>query len=296
MLRIVAAVVHYRGISDTLACLASLNTQERTIDEIVVVDQASDPGAPAAIRAAFPQVRLLENARNTGFAGGANRAIGDALPRGADAVLLVNPDTRCAPEMTGRLAAFAAAEPHVGACGPLVLCADAPQTVWSAGGRVDPIGRASHLATGADAADAPRAPTPVEYVAGCGLWLSRAALEAAGPFDEALFLYYEDADLCARIRRAGFGVWLEPRARMWHAGSRSTGVDSPASAYYLCRNRLRFVGRYGGFRNRVAALADTARVAAAWSRRRDPRAPAGWRAIRDFLRGRGGAGPFAPPV
>lgn len=292
-MRVAAALVHYRGLDDTRACLESLRVQSRPPERVWVVDQASDPGAPAAIRAAFPEATVLENAGNTGFAAGANRAAAAALADGADAVLLVNPDAVCDPGMVAALADAAGADPRLGACGPLVVRADDPGTVWSAGGEVDRWGRARHVGEGQPASPGPQ--REVDYLPGCGLWVSRAAWEATGGFDEALFLYYEDADLCRRIRAAGYGVRLVPEARMAHAGSRSTGRESSLSAYHLTRNRLRFARRHGGIAACAGALADTARVAAAWGRRGDPRAGAAWRAVADFLRGRGGAGPFTSP-
>ena len=76
--------------------------------------------------------------------------------------------------------------------------------------------------------------------------LRRDVLEKAGLMPEEYFLYYEEMDWCERIRKAGFEIWYEPAARVWHQASASTGAESPLQLFYLTRNRVRFMRRWAG--------------------------------------------------
>ena len=87
------------------------------------------------------------------------------------------------------------------------------------------------------------APRPTAYAHGAAMLVSRAVLERAGPMSEDFFLYYEELDWCERIRRAGYSVWLEPRACVFHKESLTVGKLGPLKTYYLCRNRILFMRR-----------------------------------------------------
>lgn len=291
--RVAVVVVHYTGCDDTMACLESLAASDYPNALTVVVGQGGGDGAPAAVRARFPDVVVVENARNRGFSGGSNVGIAEGLRRGADYVFLLNNDATVAPDTLGRLVARAEREPTLGALGPLVLQMEAPGTIWAAGGGMDRIGRAT-LRRHGEPADTVVAEA-VDYVVGCGLLMPRRALEAVGALDDRFFLYYEEADLCARLRAAGWGCAIEPSARIRHHGSRATGVDSPLTLYYMRRNRLLYLRERGDRRAIVGALAEDVRLLLVWSVRGDARRRVLSEAVRDFLAGRfGPSAHFSP--
>src|SRR5262245_35539834 len=92
-------VLNYNGREDTLACLRSLEHLTYPNVSVVVVDNASSDGSVDAIRAAHPQMTLIETGANLGFTGGNNIGIQHALDHGADYVMLLNNDTIAAPDM-----------------------------------------------------------------------------------------------------------------------------------------------------------------------------------------------------
>jgi len=156
---------------------------------VIVVDNASQDDGAAVAAAARPDARIIRAPRNLGFAGGCNLGL-----RAADTpfVAVVNPDLTLAPDAVARVLEAAARHPGVALFG---LGGDRP----AEGGLVDN-------------------PSP----SGSFILMRRAVGAALGFFDEAFFLYFEDADLCLRARLAGHGVADVAGAAGRHAGAAST--------------------------------------------------------------------------
>ncbi len=288
---VAVVIVNYKGRDDTLECLASLAAFTYLRVAVYVVDQASGDGTPDAVRAAFPDVRVIENRENNGFAGGNNVGIRQALADGVDYVFLLNNDTTVAPNLLEPLVKLMAGDETIGACGPQMRYFDAPETVWSDGGSVDWRGRSTLLGDGETANDPPDEPRDVPFVVGAGLIAPRRVWETVGLLDERYFLYYEETDWCARVRKAGYRIVSCPSAVLWHKISRSTGASSPLTLYYMRRNILLYLSQHGARRRMgyPVALADSLRLAAALTRRgeHDTRRVL-LRAVGDALRGRWG--------
>jgi len=237
-------VLSWDGREDTLACLESLRRLTSHDVATVCVDNGSADGTAAAVRTAFPEVTVIENERNLGFAGGNNVGIRHALAHGAEWVVLLNNDATLAPDAIERLRGAAARRPDAGVLGGKVLFDDvgAPERVWFAGQRVSLALGYSGRPRGHGRPDGPayREERETDRVVGAFMGVSRAAIEAAGVLDDALFLYVEDVDWCVRIRRAGFAVWLVPDAVARHRVSASSGGEgaSPTALYYGVRNTV----------------------------------------------------------
>lgn len=238
-------VLSWNGREDTLACLASLRSLASDDVGIVCVDNGSQDGSVAAVRATHPDVTVVENGRNLGFSGGNNAGIAHALAHGGQWVVLVNNDATLAPDAIEQLRAAAARHPDAGAlAGKLffVTLGDEPERIWFAGQRVRlELGYAGRP-QGYGKPDAPayRVEQQVDRAAGAFMAVSRPAIEAAGVLDDDLFAYVEDVDWSVRIRRAGFGVWLVPAAVAHHRVSASTGGErgSTHALYYGVRNSI----------------------------------------------------------
>ncbi len=293
-----AVVVHYRGLEDTRACLASLE-----VDAVLVDNSGRGEGADLA-RREFARVLPIDPGRNTGFAGGCNLGMRAALEAGADHILLLNSDATLAPGAVEALVA-AAGQPGVGiVTGKVLVAGSDPPRIWSAGGALHPLrGIGVNVGEGeADRGQHDRA-RDVDFASGCLLLATRAALERVGLFDERYFLYLEDVDLCLRARRAGFRVRYEPRAVARHrvhgatGGADDGGAATPTALYYLTRNRHLLVRRHHPLRYPLFlaynAVARAARIAAALVRGRRERARAEAQGFRDGLVGRFGPGPAA---
>jgi len=242
-------VLNWNGLADTRACLASLAPACDDATVVLVVDNGSRDGSPAAIRREFPRVRVLETGANLLFAGGNNAGIRAALDGGADEIMLLNNDTTVEAGFLAALSARLRTWPGAGIVAPKILYHAAPERIWYAGGEISCwTGTMRHR--GIRERDDGRfdAPGETAYASGCCFLVKREVVERIGMLDGAYHMYTEDADFCMRARRAGYRVVYEPGARVLHRVSVSAGGH--LSAFKL-RNKLvsnfRFFARYAAW-------------------------------------------------
>ncbi|MER3512999.1 MAG: glycosyltransferase family 2 protein [Chloroflexota bacterium] len=253
--RVFILVLCHNGLELTLACLDSLRQQQYAHAEVLIIDNASQDGTPEAIRAAHPDLGLIRTGDNLGYAGGNNIGIRVALQRGADAVFLVNNDTLLDPECVARLVSVLEADPRIGVIGPMVYTWEEGRVISSAGGAID-WWHADAINVGMGEVDRGQYQArPVDFINGCGLMITRKAIERVGLLDERYFMYWEEADWCVRIRRAGFRVHFDPGAWMRHKAAIRPDRLGPATLYYLTRNRLLFFATHTPLPLKPAALA-----------------------------------------
>jgi GT2 family glycosyltransferase len=236
-------ILNWRRLADTLACLDSVHAIDYPSVIIIVVENGSGDGSAEGIRAAFPNVTLLEQDINYGYAGGNNIGIQYAKTLGADYILLLNNDVEVKPDFLGQMMAVAEEHPFVGIIGPTIYYFDQPEQIWSAGGRVDWV-RGEAMMMGLNEMEIGQfgvIPRPVEWITGCALLIKMAVIEQIGSLDERFFAYYEEAEFCLRARRAGWGVVHVPTAKIWHKISSRAREASPQVNYYMSRNRLLFL-------------------------------------------------------
>jgi hypothetical protein len=304
---VAVVILNWNNPADTEACLASVAALDYPHVHTIVVDNGSTDDSVARIRRNHPAVELLETRENLGYGEGNNVGIRRALERSVAFVLVLNNDAVVAPTMLSELVAVAAADPRIGMVGPMVCCRSSPPTLFAAGSFVEwRRGTIRHRGMleppGAYADEAPRA---VDFIAGCGILVSRALIESCGLLDARYYLNLEDVEWGVRARRRGFEVFYVPSAVMWHEGSATLGKASPANTYYMTRNTLRFFWENAPHGTRWTATAHivfrTLRTVAAWSLRSRYRAEAFARkraanllALRDFASGR--YGPMGPDV
>lgn len=298
--RVGIVLLNWNQPADTLACLASLRRLEYGPVEVVVVDNGSTDGSPEVLRREFPDVTLIENDSNLGFAAGNNVGIRYLLDRAADYVLLLNNDTEVPPSLLRRLVDVAESDRRIGIVGPKILYYRPNDVIWSAGGRVDRLGRPSHLRFDEVDDGADQSVQDVDYVTGCALLIKRQAIEQVGALDERFFIYYEEAEWCARVHRAGYRVVYVPQAHMWHKIQQSARNHSRRYLYLMARNRLLYLRcTRASVLDLAAASLDILRTSAAWAlkpehREARPYSGALVHGVWDWLFGRFGAPPARP--
>lgn len=232
-------VLNWNGAPDTLACLASLDRLDYPNAAVVVIDNGSGDDSVARIRRERPHQELIENGANLGFGAGNNRGIRRALAAGADYVWVLNNDAVVEPATLSAMVAAAEADSRLGAVGSALYHLDRPERMqaWG-GGWVDLwSGRAGHFVT-------PVADAALAYLTGASLLLRAAALRQVGDFDEEFFMYWEDADLGLRLRRAGWGLAVAAEGRVRHAESGSLGKGNPTLDRYYNRSAVRFFRKH----------------------------------------------------
>jgi GT2 family glycosyltransferase len=245
---VAVVVLNWNGLADTRALLPTLAACRLPPGwslTTIVVDNGSTDGSAAAIAAEFPEVTLLALPENRRFAGGNNPGLRLALERGADAIMLLNNDTRADPGLIERLLVALDEVPSAGAAGPLIYFGVPSQRIWYAGGRLEPwLGWASHRGVRTLDQGQYRSLERTGYVTGCCLLARRSAWEKVGLLDERYYIYAEDSDWCLRAREAGLELLFVPTARLWHQVSASSGPASPWKIYHRLRANLRLFGTH----------------------------------------------------
>jgi len=246
-------------------CLRSLYSDAHLENcEVWVVDNASTDGSSHFVQADFPQVHLIENPANMGFARANNLAI---RASSGGKVLLLNPDTEVEHGAIHALAGFMDAHPGAGAVGPMLINSGGALQISTSqapslmGEFVSMFHLADEFAPEAnlDESDLIRA-SEVDVLQGACLMLRRSALDEVGLLDEDYFMYSEEVDLCRRLRQAGWTIHWLPEARVIHHGGQSAQQVPMESFLHLYRGKVTYFRKQHGM---ATAFAYKAILAAA---------------------------------
>ncbi len=212
MRKVIAVVLNWNGLEDTLQCLRSLRRSDYPNLKIIVVDNGSDDGSCPAIKKHFPEVVLIENGRNLGFVRGNNIGLVAGLERGADLLFVLNNDTVLSPDCISELVKAIQQDETIGIVGPLMRRTLRPELVDMGGDFNFWTGTVilRHFTPN----DRRLTTQPIDYVWGCGLMVRAEVLHVVGFFDERYVAYYEDADFCMRARALGYQTVVATRACM----------------------------------------------------------------------------------
>lgn len=237
--RVCIVTLNWRGIEDTLGCLESLRQLAYPNFQVVVVDNGSGDDSVPRIADRYPEVDLVETGANLGFAGGCNVGIRRALEWGADYLWLLNSDTWVDANALTAMVELAERDPALGAVGSVICDQAAPERIlaWG-GGWVDlRRGRPSH-------ALAPVAGAELDYLTGASLLLRARALAEVGLLDERFFLYWEETDLCFRLRAQGWRLGVAADSRVWHRAPGASLRRLRQKDRHFNASAVRFLFRY----------------------------------------------------
>lgn len=243
--KFVAVVIPlYNGQEFIGPCLRSVLAQTYPCRVVVVDDASSDDGA-ALVARDFPEVELLRNPINLGYARTINAGWQHALPLLQNGLLLLNQDTVLEPECVAQLVAACEANPAVGVAGCKIYYPDG-KTIQHGGGWLKRPGAfGEHFGWHEEDHGQCDAPREVEFVTGAALFITPKAAQALGGLDETLSpAYYEDADLCFRARAAGFGVWFAPQAKLTHREGSAFGGQMYRMSLNFHTGRVAFALRH----------------------------------------------------
>jgi GT2 family glycosyltransferase len=251
------SIVNHNNRELLLGCLETLHaslTPEVEV-EIVVLDNASDDGSVEAVRKRFPDVRLLAQGFRAGFGANHNTVIGASRGR---YVYVLNEDTFSQNWGFAKLVSEMDAHEKAGALGPRIVDPSGrhQESAWRfPTPAVSVLGMPTLGQLGVIQSKGVR-PRVVDWVLGAALLLRREALDGVGVFDENFFMYFEEVDLCLRLRRAGWEVRYFPAVTVVHYDSQP-GTDITARRVNeLWRGRHRYWWKHHSrVGARIAALA-----------------------------------------
>lgn len=301
MKKVAVVTVNYNTQEATSTLLRSLD-KVKTPDfslEIIVIDNGSEK--PLTIEKK-PNTIQTNLDKNIGFTGGYNIGIKKALASGADYILIINNDTIVDQDFIIELLQVLESDQNIGVTVPKIYFAkghefhkdryekhDLGKVLWYAGGFID-FANAKSVHTGVDEVDKGQYDKDqrVDFATGCCMLFKKEVLEKVGLFDEQYFLYYEDADISMRIKKAGFSIFYAPKAIIYHYNASSSGGPGRGNElqdYFLTRNQMLFGMKYAPLRSKLALLRQSFRLLTSGRTKQK-------QAIRDFYLGNFAKGSF----
>ncbi|MDW8042257.1 MAG: glycosyltransferase family 2 protein [Nitrososphaerota archaeon] len=205
--------------------------------QVIFVDNASVDGSERAIAEAFGQVRLLKLEENRGYAGG-NNAGARTASRDSKYLAFLNNDLIVERSWLRRVVEVMERDGTIGAAQPKIMQLKNPKLIDSMGGAIDRTGRAYDVGHGLPETRAWNRLIEVFYARGAAIVVRRDLFELAGGFDEDYFIYYEETDLCWRIRLLGYRVVTVPDAVVYHLGGGTTGKPNEEILFHRRKNQL----------------------------------------------------------
>jgi len=251
--KVSVVIVNYNGGDILLECVQHALTQA---GQVIVVDNASADGSPAALETSFPEVNVIRNRNNLGFAKACN--LGARAAEG-EHILFLNPDCILEPDAITLLLEAIHSKPGVGMVGGLLTNPDGSEQV---GGRraVPTPWRSFVRAFGLSALGEryprlfsdfllhkqplPEGPVEVEAISGACMLVRRDALEEVGLLDEGYFMHCEDLDWCMRFRQKGWSILFVPGARMVHHKGHCSKSRPVFVEWHKHRGMVRFYRKF----------------------------------------------------
>jgi GT2 family glycosyltransferase len=214
-------------------CIESILSQTFVDYEIIFVDNASSDDSVTYVKDKFPQVKIIENKNNVGFAEGNNIGIENSSGK---IIALFNPDAIAEKNWLSILVSTLQSSKKIAAVtGKMYYLGDkyGKDAVFCTWSKIDPFSAAPYNFHD----DEPI--SKVDYLSGAAMVIKRDVLDKIGLMDKDYFLYFEETDLCARIIRAGYDMMYIPNSIVWHAVSPLSTSEN--KVYYMERSRIRFV-------------------------------------------------------
>ena len=252
---VLIVTVNYKTPQETIRCIESVLKLEYSDWQMAIVENGSQDASKQDLLGWFlknniqianfisgqdwPQSQFvwIESEQNLGFAGGNNLAIRPALTSANwNWVWLLNNDAQATPNSLDCLLNCADKNPQAGVLGSQLFDDQEPFTSQGLGGRLSFLhGRAQHIHYVNEL-------VYLDYVVGASMLIRRDVIDQIGLMSEDYFLYYEEADLCHKAKKAGYHVLSVPESHVFHAcGASST---KPIREYYYVRNLLNFTKKY----------------------------------------------------
>ncbi|WP_299288318.1 glycosyltransferase family 2 protein [uncultured Mucilaginibacter sp.] len=219
--------------------------------QMIVVDNGSNTNPIEAWKTKYPWVYFIRSEKNLGFAGGNNLGIREAT---GDYLFLINNDTEITPGLIGHLAGQMERNPQIGIISPKIKYFDEPDILQYAGFTSMNYYNARNRCIGQfekDNGQYDHLTGKTGFAHGAAMMVRKCALKKAGLMPEQFFLYYEELDWCDHFKRAGYEIWVDMQAVIYHKESISVGKNSMLKTYFMNRNRVLYIRRNAPFFKRL---------------------------------------------
>jgi N-acetylglucosaminyl-diphospho-decaprenol L-rhamnosyltransferase len=253
MLDLSIIIVNWNTRQMLANCLHSIETTvENLAFEVIVVDNSSTDGSQAMLAEQFPDVHLIQNSQNVGFARANNQAM--AVSQGRS-MLLLNSDALLLPQAVPAMLKLVELDPRAGLVGAHLRNMDGSfqashtpfPNLWQEFLILSGLGRLFYGRWYPSCgAEEDKGPQVVDYVEGACMLVRREAFEQAGGLDEGYFMYAEEVDWCYTLRQKGWQVWYHPAAKVIHLGGGSSQNRRTQREGDLYRSRVRFFRQHYG--------------------------------------------------
>jgi hypothetical protein len=244
--RVYTIVLNYNNFSDTVETLQSALMLAYTNNHILLVENSTKKEIPERIRQLFPDLDIIKNEENLGYAGGNNAGIRYAMQQGAEYIFVINNDVILQQDVLEKLVFAMESDRTAAACQPLVTYYNDKDRIWSAGSQLI-LGYPRLYYRGRRKQGKGIRKPPFGLV-GCALLFRAQSLQEIGLFDESLFLLQEETDWCMRAVKMGFNLLVVCDAVVHHKVSVTLGCFSKEYLYYIARNWLLVGKRHNGRR------------------------------------------------
>jgi GT2 family glycosyltransferase len=243
-LPISVVIVSYNSRELLRACLASIESEQS--GQVTVIDNVSSDGSDEMVAGDFPWVSLIKCKKNEGYGAAANLAIASCSSK---YVLLLNGDTLLQPGSLQALNDYLDEHPQVAIVGPTLVKPDGTrQASWFPFPTPLQIllreTSLSKILPDNLSSDVPDVARAVPWVLGAALAIRRVAFESIGGFDRSFFMYYEEVDLCYRLKQSGWQIHFTPAAAVAHIGGASTKQQWMAMAIQLYKSLCHFYKKH----------------------------------------------------
>lgn len=250
--RVAIIIVTYNSEHFIIKCLHSIQKNNYKYKKIIIIDNNSSDKTIAVIKKEFPQVTIIENDNNLGFAAANNIAVRFISKKfNPKYIMLLNPDTCIKSDFIKSAVTALEKNRKIGILGSIITYSNQPKKIWFAGGIVNKIfGYTRHLLMNKnvieDKLNHRISLKHTDFVTGAGMVIRNEIFAKIGYLSEDYFMYFEDVEFCQRALRAGYDCVFINHPYICHDVSASTGKIgtndlTKFKAYYFARNPFLYI-------------------------------------------------------
>lgn len=246
--RITIIILNWNGHEMTAACIRSLLAMDAQNLDILLVDNGSSDGSAEILTREFPQITVLVQETNLGFAAGCNVGIRHAMADSAEYILLLNNDTIVDEDFIREMLIVVESDPRIAAVCPKIYFADKPHLLWYAGADFS-LWSGTPKHRGWKQVDQGQFDDyrEITQATGCAMLVRSSTLSAVGLLDEQFWAYAEDLDWSVRFLKGGYLLAFAPNAHLWHydgaTSVKSMGAGSQAVRQFFSTRNMVLVAR-----------------------------------------------------